>query len=1148
MDDEEFEFDDIADEDLMLACDQIEDPSLETASSKPSSAHTTFREFDDVDLEGFPSDGSDGFELTGQSAVNRSAFSTSSSRAPQRSLGQSQLFRQTTLFGDQVSDENHRQSQSLTNRPFRADQSQDVPTHHALNPEALKTWVYPMNLGPVRDYQFSIVKTGLFNNTLVALPTGLGKTFIAAAIILNFYRWTQKAKIVFVAPTKPLVSQQVDACLNIAGIPRSDTTLLTGETPAGLREGEWETKRLFFMTPQTLINDLSKGYADPKSIVLLVVDEAHRATGDYAYVKVVEFIRRFSKSFRVLALTATPGPNVETIQQVFDNLGISQVEVRSEDSIDIRKYVHSRDQDTIPLEPSDEMLRIQELFSKALKPFVNKLSALNIYWGRDPMDLTVYRLMTARKEWLNGPGRHVNDRVKWPTVMVFTFLQRLAHAIKLLTFHGIHLFYQNLNDFRKEVEEKGGKGTKLETQLLEDKDFQEMMNIMGNWLKKDDFVTHPKIPRLCDTLLTHFLDAGAGSSTRAIVFSEYRDSAEAIVKALNAHRPLIKAAVFVGQQDSKRSAGMKQKQQIEAIEKFKSGGFNVLVATSIGEEGLDIGQVDLIVCYDSSSSPIRMLQRMGRTGRKRAGKVVLLVMKGKEEGNVGRSKDNYKWIQKALNEGNRFKLRHDISSRILPRDIRPEVDKQTVDIPIENTQDRSLPEPKKTAAGLRKKASKKKFHMPDGAETGFQSVATMLNRPTKPKAKASKKPQPVVEEPVADAPPLDSVCLTKNQEEQLARVYKYVPYQGVNSEEIVLPDVTRFPHVQRELRPTAKLRHGAHTKRCVRLFKLLGNSQDPAGRFVQPYADFDPDGWKQLPVPSFAPNDPARDIRQEEEDGSETEAPIGRNSTSASKRPSKRTAGAFVGDEDDEEVVMEDASEEEEAPAPAARGRGGARGGRGGRGGRGAATSTRGGRKPPVKKKSKQGNSFFMEDLGGNNDDDDEEEASDDEGMEITRIPANRGKGRGRGGRSARGGRGGLKRKGDHFEDLGDDCERTSDIDDTDGSDNGSDLDDFVVGDDQPISSIPSSLPTSFLPSSAQAPKEDPQTAGWMDLTATQDSMPDIDELLGVGSAVKAAKRKTSPFDVSDDDQEGGEEDDDVVRRPVATTKRRRVLADSDDE
>lgn len=43
------------------------------------------------------------------------------------------------------------------------------------------------------------------------------------------------------------------------------------------------------------------------------------------------------------------------------------------------------------------------------------------------------------------------------------------------------------------------------------------------------------------------------------------------------------------------------------IKKFKADEFNVLVATSIGEEGLDIGEVDLIVCYDAPKTPIRMV-------------------------------------------------------------------------------------------------------------------------------------------------------------------------------------------------------------------------------------------------------------------------------------------------------------------------------------------------------------------------------------------------------------------------------------------------------------------------------------------------------------------------------------------------------------
>ena len=250
-------------------------------------------------------------------------------------------FRQTTLFGD-----------SVTRNPVSASQSKahnwplsnkvEPLTHHKLDFEAMKTWIYPMNLGNVRDYQFNIVQRGLFHNLLVALPTGLGKTFIAATIMLNWFRWTVDSQIVFVAPTKPLVSQQIDACFNIVGIPKSQTSMLTGNVQAVVRSEEWQDKRVFFLTPQTLINDLKRGICDPKKIVLLVVDEAHRATGNYAYVEVVRFLRRFNTSFRILALTATPGSTVETVQNVIDGLDIARTEIRTEESLDIRQFVHRR--------------------------------------------------------------------------------------------------------------------------------------------------------------------------------------------------------------------------------------------------------------------------------------------------------------------------------------------------------------------------------------------------------------------------------------------------------------------------------------------------------------------------------------------------------------------------------------------------------------------------------------------------------------------------------------------------------------------------------------------------------------------------------------------------------------------------------------
>lgn len=683
------------------------------------------------ELEDLPSDAFLSSPDIGPSQQNNPINPPSQLR--QRLVGPQTGLRQTTLFGGRAPDEDPPLSQMNKVHNYRVDMPPEDPTHHRLDQEALKTWIYPTNLGPTRDYQFNIARQGLFNNMLVALPTGLGKTFIAATIMLNYFRWTKDAKIIFMAPTKPLVSQQVDACFNIAGIPRSVTTMLTGEIPPAVREEEWQEKRVFFMTPQTLDNDLRTGIADPKKIVLLVIDEAHRATGNYSYVKVVSFMRRYSKSFRILALTATPGASVEAVQEVIDGLEISKVEIRTEESMDIQQFTHRRKIEQVLLDPSDEIIMAKDLFSKALQPLVDQLCGQNAYWNKDPMSLTAFGLMQAQKKWFIDAGRRASPGLRGMMVGLFSILASVAHAIKLLNFHGIGPFYGVMKDFREDIEEKGAKAGKYRRQINDSPHFKMLMNRLEAWINKDDFVGHPKLTYLCDTILNHFLDAGEGrlpddaphSGTRVIVFSEYRDSAEEICRVLNRHKPMIRASVFVGQADSKRSEGMNQAKQIDTISKFKTGAFNVLVATSIGEEGLDIGQVDLIVCYDASGSPIRMLQRMGRTGRKRAGNIVLLLMRGKEEEAFAKSKDNYEQIQKMITSGTRFNLRNDLSTRIIPKDISPTVDKMYVEIPLENTQDHSLPEPKRRPSKAKKKSAKK-FHMPDGVETGFRKASRLV--------------------------------------------------------------------------------------------------------------------------------------------------------------------------------------------------------------------------------------------------------------------------------------------------------------------------------------------------------------------------------------------------------------------------------------
>lgn len=243
---------------------------------------------------------------------------------------------------------------------------------------AAQSWIYPSNY-PYRDYQKSITETALLSNTMVCLPTGLGKTLIAAVVMYNYYLWFPRGLIIFMAPTKPLVSQQIEACHSIVGIPEGDTAHLFGAIAPQHRERYWHDKRVVFCTPQSLENDLKNGICDPRRIVCMVFDEAHRATGNYAYCQIVKFMEsRGHTSFRVLALTATPGNNAKAIQNVIYNLKIASVEVRGEDDEDVVEYTNLKQIEIVKCKPSatgssNDFAHVKALFHDVLRPLVSHL-------------------------------------------------------------------------------------------------------------------------------------------------------------------------------------------------------------------------------------------------------------------------------------------------------------------------------------------------------------------------------------------------------------------------------------------------------------------------------------------------------------------------------------------------------------------------------------------------------------------------------------------------------------------------------------------------------------------------------------------------------------------------------------------------------
>lgn len=580
--------------------------------------------------------------------------------------------------------------------------------------EAAKSFLYPVNMAK-RDYQFNIVQRALYDNVLVALPTGLGKTFIAAVVILNFFRWYPQGKIVFVAPTKPLVAQQQMACHGICGLPWDVACEMTGNTTKLRRGDEWERKRIFYMTPQTLDNDIASGDVDPRDIICLVVDEAHRATGNYAYCNIVAQMQAVNPFFRILALTATPGSTGERVQEVIDNLHISYIELRAEDALDIRQYIHRKREEPVVVSMTDDFRHLRELYLQLMEDNCDALVKHGLLPRADAANLHHFRVRSCFRERAD-----VLAKKRW-LASVINETAKMAEARYYLDTFSVKMFRTRIQDLLTAMKKQDTKKLKL----------AQVINLAASIPDQ----AHPKMIAAVDTILAHFETErqSGNASTRVMVFCSLRECVHEIVEQLN-HHPALKATPFIGQASDKQGRGLTQKQQQDIIAQFKRGTFNVIVATSIGEEGLDIGEVDLIVCYEAVKDSIRMLQRVGRTGRKREGKIVVLMAEGPESSVWQKSKDTYKSVQHTIMTGSSVTLFDDVP-RLVPSNIRPSVTFEELDQPDFQPEMISTRKRAEKAATSSSKSQRRKDkhsdsrrNVPEGALMGFLNASTLRRR------------------------------------------------------------------------------------------------------------------------------------------------------------------------------------------------------------------------------------------------------------------------------------------------------------------------------------------------------------------------------------------------------------------------------------
>jgi len=594
-------------------------------------------------------------------------------------------------------------------------------------------WIYPNNL-PIRGYQKAAVELALFNNAMIVLPTGFGKTFIAAVVMYNFYRWYPMGKVIFVAPTKPLVAQQIIECKKISGIPKADCIEATGAISVERRRAYWTEKRVIFATPQVIENDLENDVLDAESVRCIVIDEAHRAQGGYAYVNIVNQLQSKNPGgFRVLALSATPGSDIQRVQQVMQNLLINEVMFRSENSIDLMQYRNDKSTRAWTVELVGKHKAFVDRFIAMTKPIFKELHRAGLTYNGDSIErVAKYTLIKAMQGANNNQlerGTSSRGKLKFLCAAALS----LSSKFELLTLYGIRVFYSNIT--RGMAETRAPIKTALAGKIEYDKMIEEMKALFGEDIepdpdkkaKADLLQGHPKLIVVKDLLMQHFKENEGKQETRAIVFTKYRESVYDIVQTMKAYDPIIKPAAFVGQGSGSKSniSGMKQREQIELVQRFKAGDFNVLVATCVAEEGLDIGEVDLIICYDTSSSPISTTQRRGRTGRKRSGNVQTICTKGYEEKRLQKAGASRRQVEDQLfKKENYTAYRYHNAPRMVPEKIIPVCMEHKV-YPPDNDDEEEEPAPKKKRA--RKTKDNDETGMKDLVSSGFVT-ATKLRK------------------------------------------------------------------------------------------------------------------------------------------------------------------------------------------------------------------------------------------------------------------------------------------------------------------------------------------------------------------------------------------------------------------------------------
>ncbi len=468
------------------------------------------------------------------------------------------------------------------------------------------------NITP-RQYQQKIFETCSKKNCLVVLPTGIGKTLIALMLTIDRMKKYPGEKVLFLAPTKPLAEQHLRTFKKHLPELFADMQLFTGKVKADERKKIWKTSDIVFSTPQCIANDIKNNLYSLSDVCLLVEDEAHRCIKNYDYNYVGQKYKSQAEHVRIMGLTASPGSETKKIKEICKNLSIKEVELRTRDSPDVNPYLQELEFEKIIVNFPSEFEEITISLLKLFDQYVEVLKKRRVLFTF-PSKTNLINLQKKIMSTISRGNKNFNYLIG---LSACAQAIKLQHALELLETQTLHIFNKYLKDLFKQATQKKSRGV---IKLVANPEFNYVYMQSNELIAKG--IEHPKLNELIKIIKN---EKKYNSNLKILIFSQFRDTATTISKKLN-KLDGINSKVFIGQ-SMKSGSGMSQKEQKKILNEFRSGEVNILSSTSIGEEGLDIPEVNAVIFYEPIPSAIRAIQRAGRTARLMKGKLFILITK-----------------------------------------------------------------------------------------------------------------------------------------------------------------------------------------------------------------------------------------------------------------------------------------------------------------------------------------------------------------------------------------------------------------------------------------------------------------------------------------------------------------------------------------